>query len=104
MLGPLVILALLSVGGGWVGIKHFGAYLAPSVGLLASESGNASLEIALTILAVAVALLGWFIADRLYRRRPESPAQLAAALPTGYKVLANKYFVDEIYGITIVKP
>ena len=31
------------------------------------------LEILLSILAVAVALLGWFIADRFYRRQPESP-------------------------------
>ena len=104
MLGPLVILALLSVGGGWIGINHFAAYLAPSVGVRATEAGSASLEILLSIAAVGVALIGWFIADRLYRRRPEGPAQLAAALPTGYKLLANKYFVDEIYGMTIVKP
>jgi NADH-quinone oxidoreductase subunit L len=104
MLGPLVILALLSVGGGWIGINHFAAYLAPSVGVRATEAGGASLEILLSIAAVGVALIGWFIADRLYRHRPESPAQLAAALPTGYKLLANKYFVDEIYGMTIVKP
>jgi NADH-quinone oxidoreductase subunit L len=104
MLGPLVILALFSVGGGWIGINYFAAYLAPSVGVRATEAGSASLEILLSIAAVGVALIGWFIADRLYRRRPESPAQLAAALPTGYKLLANKYFVDEIYGITIVKP
>ncbi len=32
MLGPLVILALLSVGGGWIGAGRFGEYLAPSVG------------------------------------------------------------------------
>ena len=32
MLGPLVILALLSVGGGWIGIGRFSAFLAPSVG------------------------------------------------------------------------
>ena len=31
-------------------------------------------------------------------------AQLAAAVPTGYKLLANKYYVDEIYGAAIVKP
>ena len=36
--------------------------------------------------------------------RPERPAQLAAAMPAGYKLLANKYYVDEIYGAVIVKP
>jgi NADH-quinone oxidoreductase subunit L len=53
---------------------------------------------------VAVALIGWLIADRLYRQKPAQPAQMAAALPGAYKLLANKYYVDEIYGATVVKP
>jgi NADH-quinone oxidoreductase subunit L len=104
MLGPLVILALLSLGGGWIGMERFGGYLSPSVGQRAAESGSAQLELLLSVVAVAVALLGWFVADRLYRQRPERPEQLAAALPAGYKLLANKYYVDQIYGWTVVKP
>ena len=104
MLGPLVILALLSIGGGWIGIERFAAYLAPSTGPLSLETGSAHLELVLSILAVAVALLGWFIADRFYRQRPEAPARLAAAVPAGYSVLAHKYWVDEFYGAVIVKP
>jgi NADH-quinone oxidoreductase subunit L len=53
---------------------------------------------------VAVALLGWFIADRMYRTRPEAPERLAASLSGAYKLLLNKYWVDEIYGTVIVKP
>ena len=104
MRGPLVILALLSICGGWIGMERFGAFLAPSVGALATEAGSTHMEIILSIVAVAVALLGWLIADRFYRRKPECPAQWAAALPTGYKLLAGKYFVDEFYGATIVRP
>jgi NADH-quinone oxidoreductase subunit L len=104
MLGPLVILALFSIGGGWIGIERFAAYLAPSTGPLSLETGSAHLELVLSILAVAVALLGWFIADRFYRQRPEAPARLAAAVPAGYSVLAHKYWVDEFYGAVIVKP
>ena len=104
MLGPLSILALLSVGGGWIGIERFGAYLAPAVGQRASEGGSVQLEILLTGFAVAVAALGWFVAHRLYRQKPESAAQLAAAMPGGYKLLLNKYFVDQFCGYTIVKP
>jgi NADH-quinone oxidoreductase subunit L len=104
MQGPLVILALLSLGGGWIGIEHFGAYLAPSVGQRAGEGGSAQLELLLSVVAVAVALLGWYAADRFYRQKPDRPEQLAVALPTGYKLLANKYYVDEIYGATVVKP
>ncbi len=104
MRGPLVILALLSVGGGWIGIERFRGYLEPAVGQHATAGGSAQLELLLSGVAVLVALLGWFIADRLYRLRPESPAKLAVALPVGYKLLLNKYFVDEIYGFAVVKP
>jgi NADH-quinone oxidoreductase subunit L len=51
-----------------------------------------------------VALIGWFIAHRLYKQKPEEPAKLAAAMPAAYKVLVGKYWVDEIYGATVVKP
>ena len=104
MLAPLVLLAVLSVCGGWIGIERFGAFLAPSVGEIPSAGGSASLEISLSVLAVLVALAGWWVADRFYRRQPDAPARLAAAMPHGYKLVLNKYFVDEIYGFTIVKP
>jgi NADH-quinone oxidoreductase subunit L len=104
MRGPLVILALLSIGGGWIGIERFGAYLAPSVASLATEAGSTQLELELSVVAVLVAVLGWFVADRLYRKRPEAPAKIAAAVPAGYKLLLNKYFVDQIYSFAVVKP
>jgi NADH-quinone oxidoreductase subunit L len=104
MLGPLVILALLSIGGGWIGIERFGHFLAPATGALPTEGGSATLEYALAGTAVLAALIGWFIADRLYRTKPESPAQLAASFSGPYKLLLNKYWVDELYGAVIVKP
>ena len=104
MLGPLVILAVLSVCGGWIGAGRFGAFLAPAVGQKTAEAASIPVELLLTVLAVAVAALGWFIADRMYRQRPESAAQLAASMPAGHRLLANKYYVDEIYNFIIVKP
>jgi NADH-quinone oxidoreductase subunit L len=110
MLGPLVILALLSIGGGWVGIERFGNFLAPSVGARAAEATGwqfdrtIRLEHFLGLIAVLVALEGWLIADKFYRRKLARPAEWAAAMPAGYKLLANKYFVDEFYGATVVKP
>jgi NADH-quinone oxidoreductase subunit L len=115
MLAPLVILALLSICGGWIGIERFAEYLTPSVGARIVEANSwslavpysplhLSLELVLSIVAVLVALEGWLIADKYYRRKPERPARLAAAVPSGYKLLAGKYFVDEIYGATVVKP
>jgi NADH-quinone oxidoreductase subunit L len=104
MRAPLVILALLSICGGWIGIESFSAYLAPSVGVYHAVSSNPHLELILTIFAVLAALEGWLIADKYYRRKTERPAQLAAAMPGGYKLLANKYYVDEIYDAVLVKP
>ena len=104
MLGPLVILALLSVGGGWIGAGRFGEYLAPSVGAKTAEAGSNSLEWILSGLAVAAAAIGWFIADRMYRARPETPARLAASMAAPYQLLVHKYWVDEIYGAIILKP
>jgi NADH-quinone oxidoreductase subunit L len=104
MRAPLIILALLSICGGWIGIEKFSAHLAPSVGLHPPASSTPHLELILTIVAVLAALEGWLIADKYYRRKTERPAQLAAAVPKGYKLLANKYYVDEIYGAVLVKP
>jgi NADH-quinone oxidoreductase subunit L len=104
MRGPLVILAVLSVCGGWIGMEHFGAFLAPSVGVLPTETGNWRLELILSVVAVLVAIEGWMIADKFYRRKLTKPAQYAAALPGTYNLLANKYFVDEFYGAVVVKP
>jgi NADH-quinone oxidoreductase subunit L len=102
MTGPLVILAALSIGGGWIGIEHFSSYLAPTLGQPA-VGGGSPLELWLSVLAVAVAALGWFIADQLYRAKPERAALLASSFSGPYKLLLNKYYVDEIYGFFFVK-
>jgi NADH-quinone oxidoreductase subunit L len=105
MRAPMVILALLCVCGGWIGIDSFSAYLAPAAAAhRPMPSGDPGLEFILSIAAILVALEGWLIADKYYRRKPKRPRQLAAALPAGYNLLANKYYVDEIYGAVIVKP
>jgi NADH-quinone oxidoreductase subunit L len=104
MLGPLVILALLSISGGWIGIERFAAFLAPSTGARAAESAMPNLELILSGAAVAVALAGWFVSYWLYSRKPVQAAQIAEAVPGAYKMLANKYYVDEIYGATVIKP
>jgi len=104
MLGPLVILAVLSVGGGWIGIERFAAYLAPATGARAVEGGSGNLELILSGIAVGVALLGWYIAHNFYKQRTERPAELAAAMPAAHKLLIHKYYVDEFYGLAVVKP
>jgi NADH-quinone oxidoreductase subunit L len=106
MLVPLVLLALLSIGGGWIGIERFTTFLSPAVGapLTSGATSSPHLELILSIVAVSVAFLGWFLADLLYRQEPSRPASIATALPAGFSILAHKYYVDEIYGAVIVKP
>ncbi|MGA3082257.1 MAG: NADH-quinone oxidoreductase subunit L, partial [Terracidiphilus sp.] len=113
MRGPLLILALLSISGGWIGIERsagwvnmerFSGFLAPVFGARGATEGNAQLELTLSAVAVGVALLGWLAAYLFYREKSTVATRLAGALPGGYKLLANKYFVDEFYGATVVKP
>lgn len=104
MLVPLLILALLSIGGGWIGIERFAGFLAPSNGARAADAGSAQLELILSVVAVAVAFIGWLVAYLLYQQKPDRPAKLASALPGAYRLLAGKYFVDQIYGACVVRP
>ncbi|HEX4321277.1 MAG TPA: NADH-quinone oxidoreductase subunit L [Acidobacteriaceae bacterium] len=107
MLTPLVILATLSIVGGWIGIERFGNFLAPIVGPVidpALESGGKSLDIGLSVVAVAVALIGWFIARSFYGSKNDRAAKLAASASGVYNLLSHKYWIDEIYTNTIVKP
>ena len=104
MLVPIVILGVLSLCGGWIGMERFGGFLDPVLGAMPTAGGSATKEIVLSIVAVLLALEGWLIMDKYYRRKPERPAQLVAAMPGAYKLVFNKYYVDEIYGATFVKP
>ena len=109
MLVPLMILAVLSVIGGWVGIGgRFEHFLSPVFGegatAVATEALNRSTEITLMVISVAAAFLGFYLAYVLYLKRPELPQQIADALGGLYEAVVNKYYVDEIYADLFVKP
>jgi NADH-quinone oxidoreductase subunit L len=111
MLGPLVVLALLSIVGGFVGYKnHFEHFLAPvfqsasEVAQEAPEAGSSTLEYMLMGVSISVAGLGWFLAYLLYSRRPQLPARIAASLGGLYQAVANKYYVDELYAVLFIRP
>ncbi|UCH84329.1 MAG: NADH-quinone oxidoreductase subunit L [Candidatus Latescibacterota bacterium] len=63
-----------------------------------------TLEFVLMALSVLVGLTGILIAYRLYLKQPMIPEQLAARARGLYNLVYNKYFVDEAYEKTIVKP
>jgi NADH-quinone oxidoreductase subunit L len=116
MLLPLVVLATLSFVGGWVGVptamhgsNHFEAFLEPvfqSAGTLESvaDAGHTShgLELGLAAVSVATAALGFLIALYFYYLKPGTAAALAAKARPAYALVANKFYVDEIYNAVFV--
>jgi len=107
MTGPLMVLAFLSVVGGWVGIGgRFEHFLEPVVthhGEATREAATVpSTEYALMIASVLVALAGIWVAWRLYLKQPELPGQLASKWSELYRLVYRKYYVDEIYDALFV--
>jgi len=118
MVGPLVLLALGSVVAGYVGVPHFlgghfaiGAFLEPALygetlpqDLRPEIHLSSQVEWILTITTTVWALLMIGLALRLYVQRPERAAALAARFPRTYRLLLDKYRVDEFYDATVVHP
>lgn len=108
---PLIVLAILSIVGGYVGIPAFikegahalGDFLNPivadSVARMEPHHIDHSTEWMLTGLSTVLILIVVLYAWSRFSRKPELDE------PAGFgKTLANKWFVDEIYQAVIVKP
>jgi NADH-quinone oxidoreductase subunit L len=123
MLAPLVLLGVLSVIGGWVGIgNRFQNFLAPVIQQVSTEQNvvnnseastlpagegtgeGKGLETLLTGVSVLVAFSGFGLAWLLYVKRPELPAKIATASGGLYKLVLNKYWIDELYSAAIIGP
>jgi NADH-quinone oxidoreductase subunit L len=107
MTAPLMILAFLSLTGGWVaapalwgGKDYFAEFLSPVFGV--GEGGgeaSASLEHILSLVAVVAATAGLVVAWQMYKKKVERGTSTGL-----HKLLYNKYYVDEIYQAAIVSP
>jgi NADH-quinone oxidoreductase subunit L len=99
---PLVILAVLSVFGGFVGIpKVMGTnvieeYFAPVFRAEAAPIAPAT-EWMLIGTSVIAGLLGIGVAYWFYIARPEIPVNLVRRFSVIYNLLWHKYWIDEIY-------
>jgi NADH-quinone oxidoreductase subunit L len=133
MVIPLVILAVLSVVGGYVGVpgslggsNRFDKFLGPV--FHGSAPSNAqpsavdekaapeketegpepktgvSTELMFTGISVLAALLGLGLAWQLYYRRTDLPDKIATSMSGACQTLVHKYYVDELYGAVFVKP
>jgi NADH-quinone oxidoreductase subunit L len=112
---PLMVLAVLSVIGGYVGIPASLGGSNRFEGFLSSvfERGHAAEEVTahapsaeylVMIISIAVVLVSIFVAYRFYIKNPGIPKRLAEKYKTAYGILFHKYHVDEIYDKIIVTP
>jgi len=109
---PLIILAVLSIVGGFVGIPHASLienWLEPVFSpaqykLLSGEHAGGLLEYILMILSVCIAASGIYLARWIYLQRVELAESLMKKYPRVYRMLLNKYYVDELYDAAIVDP
>jgi NADH-quinone oxidoreductase subunit L len=109
---PLIILAVGSIVAGFIGIPHalgghnwIHGFLDPvfHAGSAAAEAvhEDTAMELMLMGVSTAIAFAGIGIAAFLFLKRPRK----ANLHPTGmHKVLANKYYVDELYDAMVVRP
>jgi NADH-quinone oxidoreductase subunit L len=132
MLGPLVILGILSLVGGWVGIgNRFGHFFEPVVVKVATvqntqaaaESGAATAggeaaaatesegageskgtEQLLMGISVLLGFSGLGLAWLLYVKNPALPAKITDSIGALYKLVLNKYFIDELYAAVLIGP
>ncbi len=115
---PLMILAVLSIFGGYVGIPE----------LFSGENGNLFHnwlepvfsnaerkldyfnnhthfeEILLMTISIAVAVISMYLAFVIYTRKRSIAEVVSAKFAGIYKLLWNKYYVDEVYDATVVNP
>lgn len=97
MLAPLVVLAALSLGGGYL-------FNVPEIlkEMFPLEEGAA--DISLTVYSVIAGLLGIGISYYMYVINPALPEGIAKSFGGIYTLVYNKYFVDEAYDAAVVNP
>ncbi len=102
MLAPLVVLAVLSIAGGFLfNVPQILSGMFPIKE--AVETGGMS-EVMLTGISVAFGLAGIGLSYLMYVVSPAIPEKISSALGGIYTLVYNKYFVDEAYDAAIVRP
>jgi NADH-quinone oxidoreductase subunit L len=114
---PLIILAVLSTVGGFVGLPaflgentnlfhRFLGSLVPKLTGIETPELSRGLEISLLFASVGIAGAGWLAAKLCYPRgAAESLSdRFTGAFPGLYRVVLNKFSLDEIYEAVLYRP
>jgi NADH-quinone oxidoreductase subunit L len=112
---PLMILAGLSVIGGWLGRptvlgeNHFERFLDPVLAGVNPETGAVKIahhavakELGLIVASFAIVALAFWLAYEFYRTKRFAAELAARKFSWFYKLVFHKYYVDEIYDAAIV--
>jgi len=109
---PLIVLAFGSVFAGWLGPPEFmwgsawDRWLGPLFGAVEEVAhGDKGQEIFFMLFTLAIAGAGLYLAYLAYLRGINFPGYLsswAAGFP--YRLLVNKYYIDELYDLLWVRP
>ena len=114
---PLIVLAVLSLVGGWIGIPHVISAVLPGhppnilgdwlAGYIAKvDLGEVSVTMEWLLMSLSVfgaAGMSWF-AYHIYCVKTDKPAQIKEMSGPAYDVVLNKYYVDEFYFGKIINP
>ena len=114
MVIPLVLLAILSFVGGWVGIpeamgghaefEHFLAPVFQSTTEAVPAATHSSTELMFSAISVGAAAIGFLGAWFLYYKRTDLPGKLAEKAGGFYRLVLDKYRIDELYGAVFIQP
>lgn len=107
---PLMLLACGAVAAGWFGVpgilggdNHWAHFLEPVLGHPHIHVSGIT-EALLMGSSILGGALGIGLAFYMYRLQPQLPALIAERFAALYRLLLNKYYIDEIYGKLIVEP
>lgn len=114
---PLVFLGVLAAVAGWVGVPHalgniFGhlpnfweTWLSPVMTKIPNwTTPEASVEFTLMGVSVGFALVSAIVAFKVYEKNPEGPKNFVNSIKPVYNFIDSKFYVDEFYGMAIVRP
>jgi NADH-quinone oxidoreductase subunit L len=107
---PLILLCVGAIASGWVGIPHllgggahFTEFMKPVLGHLEGHGTHAEEWLVMAISVVA-GLSGIGLAAFVYLREENLAARITQKFAGIHRVLWNKYYVDELYDLIIVRP